>query len=573
MSVETTSCADIDRALDALAGAAEAWARLDIRSRMALLAGVGRRTGAHAARWVEVTLGAKGLGPDSALAGEEWLSGPYAVLTWADAHLRALDRLRRGETSYEPRWVRSGIGGETVVDVLPAEWSERLLLSGHRATVRMQPEVTPSNLAEHTAGCYRRPRSQGGVCVVLGAGNIASIAPLDVLYKLYAQGEVVVLKMNPVNQALGPVLEEVFAEYVERGFLRFVYGGAEVGAYLTTHPGVGSIHVTGSQRTHDLIVFGPGEEGAARKRRGEPKLDKPISSELGGVSPAIVVPGPWSERDLRYQAEHVATQKLHNAGFNCIATQVLVLPADWPHAERFVERVERTVAAAPRRAPYYPGADERHRRAVERHPRVVDLGADVLRAHLRDVPPDGDSFVFREELFAPVLASTRLPGGADDAGDYLDAAVAFANEVLHGTLGATLLVHPRTVAALGERFERAVARLRYGCVGINVWSGFGFLTPRAPWGGYPGASLADVESGRGTVHNALLFDRALQTVVRGPFRPFPRAWLEGELHLAPKPPWFVTNATGARTSRLITEFARERKPWLLPPLFASALRG
>jgi len=75
------------------------------------------------------------------------------------------------------------------------------------------------------------------------------------------------------------------------------------------------------------------------------------------------------------------------------------------------------------------------------------------------------------------------------------------------------------------------------------------------------------------VHNALLFDRALQTVVRGPFRPFHRAWLQGELHLAPKPPWFVTHATGARTSRLITEFALERKPWLLPPLFASALRG
>jgi aldehyde dehydrogenase (NAD(P)+) len=61
-----------------------------------------------------------------------------------------------------------------------------------------------------------------------------------------------------------------------------------------------------------------------------PILTKEISSELGGVSPIIVVPGRWTSAELRFQAEHVATQRLHN----CIAEQVLVLAEDWPQREQ-----------------------------------------------------------------------------------------------------------------------------------------------------------------------------------------------------------------------------------------------
>jgi aldehyde dehydrogenase (NAD(P)+) len=43
--------------------------------------------------------------------------------------------------------------------------------------------------------------------------------------------------------------------------------------------------------------------------------------------------------------------------------------------------------------------------------------------------------------------------------------------------------------------------------------------------------------------------------------------------LSPKPPWFVTNRTGTRTAKLLTEFAG-RPSWAkLPGIFLSALRG
>ncbi|MGV7591820.1 aldehyde dehydrogenase family protein, partial [Mycobacterium kansasii] len=86
-------------------------------------------------------------------------------------------------------------------------------------------------------------------------------------------------------------------------------GGADVGGALVNHPGITTVHMTGSARTHDAIVFGTGDEGAQRKAENRPLLDKAITSELGGVSPTIVVPGEWSAADLRFQAEHLATQR------------------------------------------------------------------------------------------------------------------------------------------------------------------------------------------------------------------------------------------------------------------------
>ncbi len=571
MAAPMTTHRELDQATQDLAGRAGEWAALPIPSKMALLAGLRERTGRAADAWVAAATEAKGIPTDSPLAGEEWLSGPYSVIAYVSALHQSLDRIWRGETTYAKGAVTKGRDGRAVVRVLPSEWHDRLLLNGYSAEVWMEQGVTPGALAANTASFYRESEPPGRVCLVLGAGNIAAIPPLDTLHKLYVDGEVVILKMNPVNDYLGPILEEVFVDFVERGYLRFATGGAEVGSYLTSHPAVDTVHITGSANTHDLIVFGAGEDGAQRKADNQPLLDKPITSELGGVTPVIVVPGPWTEQDLQFQAEHFVTQKLHNSGFNCVAAQVLVVPDGWEHTDRFLEFVEAGITNAPDRPLYYPGGHDRHDRARDRHDATVQLGAATPRAHLRNVPYDSDSFAFREEFFSSVFATTRLPNG--DVASYLGAAVDFANNRLHGTLGASVLIHPATVKELGVAFENAIADLRYGCIGVNVWSGMGFLLARASWGAFPGEPLNDVGSGRGAVHNAFMFDKPEKTVVTGPFRPFHRAWRGGEFHLAPKPLWFVTHRTGADTARSLTAFAADGSLKHLPSILGAALRG
>jgi len=436
----------------------------------------------------------------------------------------------------------------------------------------MQPGVSISEVRSRCGRCLRE-HSSARVALVLGAGNISSIAPLDVLYKLYADGDVVVLKMNPLNAVLQPVLERIFAPLVRQGFVRFASGGADVGAYLAHHPDVGAVHMTGSAAVHDVVAFGDGPEGARRKTEGQPLLDKPITSELGGVSPTIVVGGRWEEADLRYQAENVAVQKLHNCGFNCVASQVLVLPAGWPQADRFLAHVRDAIRRAPTRPAYYPGAAQRQARAVEAHPDAELLGGDVPRTLLaKNVDPrDPHEPAFTGEFFAPVLAVTRLPGRAQR--EFLDAAVAFSNDRLAGTLAVNIIADPHTLNRLGSHLEDAIVRLRYGAVGVNCWSAFAYLSPRATWGAYPGSKLSDVQSGIGVVHNALLLENPQRSVARGAFRPFPRSLLGGEISLSPKPPWHLDNRTGNLTTQRLTRFEASRGIRHLPGIFASALRG
>ena len=92
------------------------------------------------------------------------------------------------------------------------------------------------------------------------------------------------------------------------------------------------MHITGSDKTYDAVVFGPGAAGAARKAEDRPVLDKPVTAELGNVSPVIIVPGKWTVGELLYQAEHVATMLVNNAGFNCLAARVIVTSSEWPRA-------------------------------------------------------------------------------------------------------------------------------------------------------------------------------------------------------------------------------------------------
>ncbi len=564
--------AQIDNDLETLSKSKKEWATLPIAEKIDHLHELVELTVANAEDWATAGVAAKGIDPQSPLAGEEWISGPYALLGWLQAVSATLSALDAADDVLEGLKTWEQPDGQAVARVYPTNIYETLLLHGYTVDVWMQPGVKRDELSGQTARFYRNPDHEGKVALVLGAGNISSIVPLDILYKMYADGEVVVVKMNPVNDYLGPIFERIFASLIEAGFVRFAYGAGDVGTYLTGHDGVETVHITGSYRTHDAIVFGSGEEGVRRKANNQPTIGKPITSELGGVSPTIIVPGPWTKADIAYQAEHLATQKLHNDGLNCVASQVLVLATDWEQGDALVHAVRVALAKAEERPAYYPGADERQQTARDHYPDAEKLESNDERTLIVGVDPtDVTAYCFNEEFFAPVYATTKLE--ASTPAEFLEEAVRFSNETLQGTLGANIIIHPQTAKELGEGLDKAIADLRYGTVAVNAWTGVGFLTGKAAWGAYPGSSLDDVQSGIGVVHNALLFDHPQKSVVKAPFRPFPRGARHGSLYLSPRPPWFVTNDTAHTTAKRLTYYAGDGKRTRFPGILVSALRG
>ena len=557
----------LDLAIAELGAGSERWASTTLTARGDLLARTGACVAAEAKRWVSAASRAKGLHKSSPLIGEEWLTGPYGVLTSLTALRRTLRALDGGHSPLASRRFGRAPDGRVTVAVLPLNRYDGLLLHGFRAEAWLRPGVTAVQVRDRAGLGQLTPTTTGGVGLVLGAGNISSIAPLDVLYELVAHNRVSILKLNPTFDGLLPVYRAAFAPLIQAGLLRIVTGGADVGGYLAHHPGISHVHITGSAATHDAIVFGG-------SRTDAPRFTKPISSELGGVSPIIVLPGRWSARDLRYQAEHVATMRLHNGGYNCIAGQVLVLSATWPQKAAFLEAVAVALAAAPTRPAWYPGSDGRMRAARTAYPAARSLpGGRLLVAVADSATPAASSStgnILTTEYFAPVLGVVELQGSGQA---YLDAAVETVNRDFLGTLGANILGLPSSLRRLGPGFEEAMARLRYGTIAINAWTGVGFLSAAAPWGAFPGHTRDNVQSGIGVVHNALLLDDVERTVVRGPFRPFPRSIAHGEWALLPKPPWFVSARSGALTARLLTEFAARPSARKLPRILAAAFRA
>lgn len=558
--------ARLDAAVAGAAAAAESWTRTSIRERVALLDATRAATARQAHRWVAVACATKGIPTSAPIAGEEWMSGPVLTLRT----LRLLARtLRAVETTGGvglPRPAYARPDGQVVVPVHPTDRYDALLYPGTTAEVRLSGAVTLTEAASTMAATYaldhvRTPR----VAVVLGAGNITSIGPTDALSKLFAEDATVVLKVNPVLGALLPVYGDAFRPLVDAGLLQLVGGGAAAGAHLVAHPDVTSVHVTGSDKTFDAIVFGAGEAGRRRKVQRRPLRSTPVTAELGNVTPVLVVPGPWSATDVTAAGENVATMLAHNAGFNCIAARVLVTAAGWPQRQALLDAVRATLRRTPPRPAYYPGATERFGAFVDAYPRAERLSAPVDGTLpwtlIPAVAPGEDQLCFNTEAFCGVLAETTL--NVRDPVAFLDAAVGLCADRLWGSLAVTILVHPTSLRdrATAAAVERAIDRLRYGTVLVNHWAGLAFALGSTPWGAYPGHPVNDIGSGVGVVHNTFLLGRTEKSVVRGPFRSWPR------------PAWFVTNRQAHVIGARLAAFEAAPSPLRLPGVLAAAARG
>jgi aldehyde dehydrogenase (NAD(P)+) len=128
-----------------------------------------------------------------------------------------------GVPQIHPEKIRSRPNGQVAVEVFPYDIFDRLLYRGFRAEVWMQPEVYRDQLSETMATFYKQRQPEGKVSLILGAGNVSSIAMLDVIYKLFVEGRVCLLKPSPINDYIGSFIEEAFASFIQEGYLRRWY--------------------------------------------------------------------------------------------------------------------------------------------------------------------------------------------------------------------------------------------------------------------------------------------------------------------------------------------------------------
>ncbi|MBL1320925.1 MAG: aldehyde dehydrogenase [Methylophaga sp.] len=507
----------------------------------------------------------KGLQIGTPSESEAWALGPVFVVRHLRLLQESLQALKStGNTNIGK--VSLTIDHRLSVNVFPASTIDGILYKDVTIDVHMLPNVTQNKLESDRARFYKKPEHNGRVVLVLGAGNISMIPIMDVLTKMFNEGKVCILKMNPVNAYIGAFIEKAFSKAIADNFLAVVYGNIEESQYLIDHDLVDEIHITGSDKTYNAIVWGPeGKDRDERMVQKKPVLKKEITSELGNVTPVIIVPGPYTDKELAFQAEDIASAFTLNASYNCCTPVSLVTAEGWQQRSLFLKKLEQTLSDIPTRKAYYPGAKDRWDSLTKGHVDLAIMGKEndghLPWALIKSLSPSSDEAIYKNEPFCSVLAETMI--NTKDTIEFLERAVDFVNNKLWGSLTANFIIHPASMKDpnIRKAIERAITKLNYGVVTINGFNGIEFISGVAPWGAHPGSEKTNIQSGQGWVHNTLMLEGIEKAVLRFPLVAFP------------KPPWHSSNRVAHKIMPKLMHLENNPSWTKLPGVIFTVMQG
>ena len=286
-----------------------------------------------------------------------------------------------------------------------------------------------------------------------------------------AAGCTMILKPSEFTPSSALIFAEILHEAgVPKGVFNLINGlGQEVGAAMSSHPGIDMISFTGSTRA-----------GIDVAQRAAPTV-KRVSQELGGKSPNIIL----EDADLQKAVTGGVAHVFMNSGQSCNAPTRMLVPLSKMNDAIAIARgvAESTKAGDPRAADTKIGPvvssiqwekiQTLIKKGIEEgatlvsgglgRPEGVEKGFYVRPTVFANVT--NDMAIAREEIFGPVIS---IMGFKDE-----DEAVKIANDTPYGLAGYVS-------AGSIERARKVGRQIRAGNINLN-----GVPNERtAPFGGY-----------------------------------------------------------------------------------------
>lgn len=377
------------------------------------------------------------------------------------------------------------------VQVFPIFSKDKMVAGKQRGFLHVEGKPTQTNPLDKPAG----------VIAISGAGNYSS--SIEMAMALFLENKAVIHKPHQLNEATDAIWEKIFTPLIDWRACAFC--DADQGRAISKLEGLHSIYFTGSTPVAHAI------QNAA---------SAPLVSECGGNNPCIIIPGKWSETDMRRQAIQLASAGKLNGGAICGRPQTLLTSKNWPQREEFLKTLkkvlqEETFACAT----YYPGVDQTIEEFLKHQPTAEVLKPENGKVKSSDyvfIPNIAeDDFAVTHEAFGQVFGEIALEA-TPETDDFLTKATSFCNHKLLGSLGCMILVDNDTFKSNESRIQRAIKKLNYGGIAVNDVPANIWLNAYLTWGGC-GETTEDFVSGVGNFGNTLNYENVKKSVLINDF--------------------------------------------------------
>lgn len=296
-----------------------------------------------------------------------------------------------------------------------------------------------------------------------------------------ATGNVVIVKSSEDTPLTTHFLAEWFQDKLPRGVFQHVTGyGHEIGAALSSHPGVNQITFTGSVPTGISVMKSAAENVV------------PVTLELGGKSPNVV----FKDADLERAVPAIVNSIVQNAGQTCSAgSRLLVEESIADELLSLLQDAFKKLSVGPPEsgADVGPIINKKQFDRISSILKQVKKEANVLiggeAAQVEGyengyyIQPtivetaDHDAFFVQEEIFGPVLSVVRFRD--------IHEAIELANATEYGLVAGVWTKDIDVANYVGSR-------IKSGQVFINSYGAAGGV--QMPFGGYKKSGIGREKS-------------------------------------------------------------------------------
>jgi acyl-CoA reductase-like NAD-dependent aldehyde dehydrogenase len=295
---------------------------------------------------------------------------------------------------------------DAIVAAIDADYGGRCVEETLLAEVKLV--VDSARHAERNLHRWARPRRIGvplpfaptraveecvpkGVVGIMAPWNYPVLLTLQPAVDAIAAGNRIAVKPAEATPRTAALIDAILAEAFGPDIARVVQGGPEVAAAFAAQP-------------WDHLVFTGGTGIGRAVMRAAAENLVPITLELGGKCPAVVLPGA----DLATAARAILAGKVVNAGQTCIAPDTVLLVG---HARAGFEAACRATGIALPETAVINDRQAARLDAITAGAVLTPLGTGGegrMRSLALAAAPD-DHRIHHEELFGPVLPVVELP--------------------------------------------------------------------------------------------------------------------------------------------------------------------